>query len=113
MKKLYPILLLLLALPLCVQTKPAPKPAPPPQAPPPEVQQALQKYQAKDLKAAIAVLEPLRGKKGAPPAALALLGSLYFEAGRPQDSLAVLGPLVDAGTAGPVILHTAARAALA
>jgi tetratricopeptide (TPR) repeat protein len=109
MKKLYPILLLL-AAPVLAQ---APKPAPPAQSPPPEVTQALQKYQAKDLKGAIAVLEPLRTKKGAPPAALALLGTLYFEAGRPKDSLAVLGPLVDGGAAGPVILQTAARAALA
>lgn len=107
MKRLYPILLLF-AVPIFAQP-----PKPPPQAPPPEVTQALQKYQAKDLKGAIAVLEPLRTKKGAPPAALALLGSLYFEAGRPKDSLAVLGPLADGGAAGPVILHTAARAALA
>lgn len=114
MKRLYPILfLVLIALPLGAQTKTPPKPAQPPQAPPPEVRQALQKYQAKDLKGAIAVLEPLRGKKGAPPAALALLGTLYFEAGRSKDSLAVLGPLADGGAAGPVILHTAARAALA
>lgn len=109
MKRLYPILLVL-AVPVFAQ---APKPAQPPQAPPPEVTRALQKYQAKDLKGAIAVLEPLRTRKGAPPAALALLGSLYFEAGRPKDSLAVLGPLADGGAAGPVILHTAARAALA
>ncbi len=103
MKWLFPILLL--ALPLPAQT--------PPQQTPPEVTQALQKYQAKDLKGAIAVLEPLRAKKGSPPAALALLGTLYLEAGRPKDSLAVLGPLADGGAAGPVILHTAARAALA
>src|SRR5215210_3216334 len=113
MKRLYPILLALLALPIGAQTKAPPKPAPQTQAPPPEVVQALQKYQAKDLKGAIALLEPLRSKKGAPPAALALLGTLYFEAGRPKDSLAVLGPLSDGGAAGPVILHTAARAALA
>ena len=106
--KLLPILLLL-AVPVFAQ---APKPAPQ-QAPPPEVTAAIKKYQAKDLKGAIAVLEPLRAKKGAPPAALALLGSLYFEAGRPEDSLAVLGPLAEGDAAGPVILHTAARAALA
>src|SRR6186997_1549269 len=69
MKKLLPILLV--AIPLAAQQ---PKPAPQPQAPPPEVTAALQKYQAKDLKGAIAILEPLRTKKGAPPAALALLG---------------------------------------
>src|SRR5687768_10859006 len=113
MKWLYPILLLLIALPLGAQTKAPPKKAAPPSQTPPEVTQALKKYQAKDLKGAIAVLEPLRAKKGAPPAALALLGTLYFEAGRPKASLAVLGPLAEGDAAGPVILHTAARAALA
>lgn len=110
MKKLY-LILLVLAIPVFAQQPK--KPASPPQAPPPEVVRALQKYKAKDLKGAIAILEPLRAKKGAPPAALALLGTLYFEAGRPKDSLAVLGPLADGSAAGPVILHTAARAALA
>ena len=80
---------------------------------PPEVTQALQKYQAKDLKGAIAILEPFKGKKNANPAALGLLGTLYFEAGRPADSLAVLGPLTEGSSTGPAILQTAARAALA
>lgn len=104
-----PILVLaLLALPLAAQTKLGP--------PPPEVQKtiqsALQKAQGGDLKGAIALLEPLK-KPGAHPAALSLLGTLYLDAGRPKDALALLGPIADGGNAGPVILHNAARAALA
>lgn len=129
MRTLYTLLAILAfaALPAGAQQKKAPaKPAPktpaaaqqssPPQPStqvPPEVTQALQKYQAKDLKGAIAVLEPFRAKKDANPASLALLGSFYLEAGRPQDSLAVLAPLTDSKAAGPVVLHTAAKAALA
>ncbi len=100
--------LALLALPLAAQTKLAP--------PPPEVQQtiqsALQKAQGGDLKGAIALLEPLK-KPGAHPAVLSLLGTLYLDAGRPKDALALLGPIADGGNAGPVILQTAASAALA
>jgi Flp pilus assembly protein TadD len=77
------------------------------------VNQAVQKYQAGDLKGAIAVLEPLKGKPGASPSALSLLGTLYLESGRPKESLALLGPLADSKAAGPVILQNAARAALA
>jgi Flp pilus assembly protein TadD len=126
MRTLYPILaiLALAALPAGAQQKKAPQ-KPAPQAPaaapksqpssqvPPEVTQALQKYQAKDLKGAIAVLEPFKAKKDANPASLALLGTFYLEDGRPQDSLAVLGPLADSQAAGPATLQTAARAALA
>ncbi|HEV2853775.1 MAG TPA: tetratricopeptide repeat protein [Thermoanaerobaculia bacterium] len=132
MRTLYPILafLALAALPAGAQQKKAP-PKPAPKAPaaaqqsspqtsaqpspqtPPEVTQALQRYQANDLKGAIAVLEPFRAKKDANPASLALLGAFYLEAGRPQDSLAVLGPLTDSTAAGPMVLHTAAKAALA
>ncbi|HEX9943739.1 MAG TPA: tetratricopeptide repeat protein [Thermoanaerobaculia bacterium] len=106
MRRPYPLLaiLALSALPLAAQPKPGP--------PPPQVEQAVQKYQGGDLKGAIALLEPLKGKPGAHPAALSLLGTLYLEAGRPKESLALLGPLADDDAAGPVILHNAARAAL-
>lgn len=107
MRTLYPILAILAILALAVL------PAGAQQKTPSELTQALQKYQDKDLKGAIAVLEPLKGKKDANPAALALLGTLYFEAGRPADSLAVLDPLTKGSSAGPVILQTAGRAALA
>jgi Flp pilus assembly protein TadD len=87
---------------------PAPKAGPPP----PQVAQAAQEFQQGNLKAAIALLEPLRKKPGVHPAVLALLGTLYLESDRPKDALALLGPLADSGTAGPVILHNAGRAAL-
>jgi len=93
-------------VPLAAQPKP---PAPPP----PQVDQAVSKHQAGDLKGAIAVLEPLKDKPGVHPAALSLLGTLYLEAGRPKNALALLGPLADGDAAGPVILQNAARAALA
>ncbi|HKI00662.1 MAG TPA: tetratricopeptide repeat protein [Thermoanaerobaculia bacterium] len=123
MRRLYPILaiLALTALPLFSQTK-APAKAPanatanpqPKLGPPPlQVEQAARMHQGGDLKGAIALLEPLKAQKGVHPAALSLLGTLYLEAGRPADSLALLGPLADSGAAGPVILQTAARAALA
>jgi tetratricopeptide (TPR) repeat protein len=108
MRSLLPLaaVLGLAALPLAAQPKtPAPQP--------PQVAQAFKKYQAGNLKGAIAELEPLKGKPGVHPAALSLLGTLYLEAGRPKDSLALLGPLADGGQAGPVILQNAARAALA
>jgi tetratricopeptide (TPR) repeat protein len=98
--------LALACLPLAAQTRP---PAPQPS----QLEEAVKKYQAGDLKGAIAVLESLKDKPGVHPAALSLLGTLYLEAGRPKDSLAVLGPLADGDAAGPVILHNAARAALA
>jgi tetratricopeptide (TPR) repeat protein len=100
--------LALVALPLAAQTKPAP--------PSPQVektmQSALQKAQGGDLKGAIALLEPLN-KPGTHPAALSLLGSLYLEVDRPKDALALLGPIAETDAAGPLILHNAARAALA
>lgn len=103
--KLFTILALA-ALPLAAQPKPlGPQP--------PEVDEAVRKYQAGDLKGAIAVLEPFKSQPGAHPAALSLLGTLYLEAERPADSLALLGPLADGERAGPVILHNAARAARA
>jgi cellulose synthase operon protein C len=105
----FALLLSLLSLQsLAAQKKPA---APGP--PPPQVDQAARKYEAGDLKGAIALLEPLRKKPGAHPSALALLGTLYLETGRPKDALALLGPIADSGAAGPVILHNAGRAALA
>ncbi|HET9211877.1 MAG TPA: tetratricopeptide repeat protein [Thermoanaerobaculia bacterium] len=111
MKMLSSALLLLLALaaaPLAAQPKLAP--------PPPEAQQAiqsaLQKAQGGDLAGAIALLEPLR-KPGAHPAVLSLLGSLYLEAGRSREALALLQPIAETAAAGPLILHNAARAALA
>lgn len=88
-----------------------------PKPPSPQVQQtiqsALKKYQGGDLQAAIALLEPLKGKPGTHPAALSLLGTLYLEAGHPKDALALLGPIADSGAAGPVILDSAAKAAIA
>jgi predicted Zn-dependent protease len=100
--------LLLVAAPLAAQ-----KLAPPS----PEIQQAMQsaveKYKAGDLPGAIAILEPVRKEPGTHPAALSLLGTLYLEADRPKDAFAVLGPIADGELAGPVILHNAARAALA
>jgi Flp pilus assembly protein TadD len=106
-KHLLPFLALL-ALPLLAQTKLAP---PSPQVEK-TIQSALEKAQKGDLKGAIAVLEPLK-KPGAHPAALSLLGSLYLETGRPKDALALLGPIAETDAAGPLILHNAARAALA
>ncbi len=81
--------------------------------PPPQVAEAARKYEAGDFKGAIALLEPLRKKPGTHPLALALLGALYLETGRPKEALGLLGPIADSGTAGPVILHNAGRAALA
>src|SRR5215210_3783006 len=113
MRRLFPILALFaiiaLTVPLGAQTKAQPKLGPPPA----QVEQAVKKHQGGDLKGAIALLEPLEGKKDAHPAVLSLLGTLYLEAGRPKESLALLGPIAESGAAGPVILHTAARAALA
>ncbi|MFL6234568.1 MAG: tetratricopeptide repeat protein [Thermoanaerobaculia bacterium] len=106
-----PILLLLLTLatsPLAAQSKIAP----PSQAVQQTIQSALQKAQAGDLQAAVALLEPLN-KPGAHPAALSLLGSLYLETERPKEALALLGPIAETDAAGPLILHNAARAALA
>jgi predicted Zn-dependent protease len=77
------------------------------------MQSAVEKYKAGDLPGAIAILEPVRKEPGTHPAALSLLGTLYLEADRPKDALAVLGPIADGTLAGPVILHNAARAALA
>jgi tetratricopeptide (TPR) repeat protein len=94
------------ALPAAAQ----PKPLGPP---PPQVDEAVKRFQSGDLKGAIALLEPLKGKPGAHPAALALLGTLYLETGRPKDALALLGPIADGDQAGPVILQNAARAAFA
>jgi predicted Zn-dependent protease len=84
------------------------------QAPPPPsvVDQAWGKAQAGDLTGAIALLETLRGKAGAPPPALSLLGFLYLQTDRPRDALALLGPLADTEAAGPLILENAGRAAL-
>ncbi|MFL6237792.1 MAG: tetratricopeptide repeat protein [Thermoanaerobaculia bacterium] len=100
--------LALVALPLAAQTRTAP---PSPQVEK-TIQSALQKAQNGDVQAAIALLEPLN-KPGAHPAALSLLGSLYLETGRPKDALALLGPIAETDAAGPLILHNAARAALA
>jgi tetratricopeptide (TPR) repeat protein len=99
--------LALLAMPLAAQTRPA---SPSPQAAQ-AMQSALQHAHKGDLQGAIALLEPFH-QPGAHPSTLSLLGTLYLEAGRPQDALALLGPLADAGAAGPLILHNAARAAL-
>jgi tetratricopeptide (TPR) repeat protein len=81
------------------------------QAPPP-LEEAVRKAEAGDLKGAIALLEPYKGQSGAPPSALSLLGTLYLGAGRHQEALALLAPLADGETAGPLVLHNAARAAL-
>ncbi len=103
------LLLALAAGPLAAQPKPGP--------PSPEVQKTIQsafaKAQAGDVAGGIALLEPLKNSPGAHPAALSLLGTLYLQAGRPADALALLGPIADTGAAGPLILHNAARAALA
>ncbi len=104
-----PLLLLVGFSPLAAQSNPPGAPGPQP----PQVEEAVKKYQGGDLKGAIAVLEPLKGKPGTHPAALSLLGALYLEAGKAEDSLAILGPLADGNAAGPVILHNAARAARA
>lgn len=82
-------------------------------AAPPVLDQAVAKFRAGDLQGAIALLEPLKGKPGSPPAALSLLGALYLQVDRPKDALALLGPLADTEAAGPVILDNAGRAALA
>lgn len=79
----------------------------------PVVDQAVEKLRAGDVKGALTLLEPLRGKSGAPPAALSLLGALYLQMNRPQDALTILEPLADSEAAGPVILDNAGRAALA
>jgi tetratricopeptide (TPR) repeat protein len=112
-KPLLPSILVLLALAVPPTSAQAPKMAPPSPDTQQAIQSALQKYQAGDVKGAIAVLEPMRGKSGTHPAALSLLGTLYLEADRPKDALAVLGPIADSGAAGPVILDGAGRAALA
>jgi Flp pilus assembly protein TadD len=77
------------------------------------VEEAAKKMQSGDLEGAIAVLEPLKSQPGVHPSALSLLGVLYLQAGRADDSLAVLQPLADGDRAGPLILHSAAKAALA
>ena len=116
MKKLLPTFSVLAVLcvlspgaPLAAQAKPGP--------PSPEMQKliesATKKYQEGDPKGAIALLEPLRARANAHPAALSLLGFLYLETGRPKDSLGLLGPIADTEAAGPLILSSAARAALA
>ncbi len=102
--------LLLAALPCLAQTLPK---NPPEQPQPPQVDEAVKKLQGGDLKGAIAVLEPLRKQQGVHPAALSMLGVLYLQAGRPQDSFALLEPLADGDRAGPLVLQSAARAALA
>ncbi|HEV2845965.1 MAG TPA: tetratricopeptide repeat protein [Thermoanaerobaculia bacterium] len=79
----------------------------------PQVEEAVRKAQGGDLKGAIALLEPLKGQAGVHPSVLSLLGTLYLEDGRIQDSLTLLIPLADKEEAGPVLLHNAARAALA
>jgi tetratricopeptide (TPR) repeat protein len=117
MKPLMPSFLVLLALAVPPTYAQAPAQAPKMAPPSPQTQQtiqsAIQKYKAGDVKGAIAVLEPLRGKPGTHPAALSLLGTLYLEDDRPKDALAILGPIADGGAAGPMILHNAGRAALA
>jgi tetratricopeptide (TPR) repeat protein len=100
--------LALLAPSLPAQTRPSP---PSPQVEK-TIQSALQKARKGDLKGAVAVLEPLN-RPGAHPAALSLLGTLYLESGRPKEALALLGPIAESGAAGPLILQSAARAALA
>ena len=120
MKKLLPTPSLVLAVlavlcvlfptaPLAAQAKPGP--------PSPEMQKliesATKKYQEGDLKGAITLLEPLRARANAHPAALSLLGFLYLQTGRPKESLGLLGPIADTDAAGPLILSSAARAALA
>jgi len=102
------LLLALAAAPLAGQ----PKMAPPPPAVQQTIQAALQKAQGGDIQGAISLLAPLN-KPGAHPAALSLLGSLYLQIGRSKEALALLGPIAETAAAGPVILHNAARAALA
>ena len=97
--------LVLAALPCFAQT--------PEQPQPPQIEQAVKKLQGGDLQGAIALLEPLRNQPGVHPAALSMLGVLYLQAGRPKDSFALLEPLADGDRAGPLILQSAARAALA
>src|SRR6185295_14737886 len=93
------------ALPCFAQT--------PEQPQPPQIDQAAKKLQGGDLQGAIALLEPLRNQPGVHPAALSMLGVLYLQAGRPKDSFALLEPLADGARAGPLLLQSAARAALA
>ena len=95
----------LAALPCLAQT--------PEQPQPPQIEQAVKKLQGGDLQGAIALLEPLRNQPGVHPAALSMLGVLYLQAGRPKDSFALLEPLADGDRAGPLVLQSAARAALA
>jgi tetratricopeptide (TPR) repeat protein len=99
------IVLALAALPGLAQTSEQPQP--------PQVEQAVKKLQGGDLQGAIALLEPLRNQPGVHPAALSMLGVLYLQAGRPKDSFALLEPLADGERAGPLVLQSAARAALA
>lgn len=100
-KNLVLAVLFLLAIPLAAQ------------APPPELEEAVRKAEAGDVKGAIALLEPFKGQPGAPPAALSLLGTLYVEAGRPQEGLVLLAPIADQEVAGPLVLYNAGRAAMA
>ena len=110
MKTKFLALALVLSLsPAAAQTA---KPTPPPPQVEKTVQDAVAKWQKGDLKGAIALLEPLN-KPGTHPSALSLLGTLYLEAGRPKDAIALLGPIADSDAAGPLILNSAARAALA
>ncbi|HEY7213289.1 MAG TPA: tetratricopeptide repeat protein, partial [Thermoanaerobaculia bacterium] len=102
--------LMLAALPCLAQTPPQ---NPPEQPQPPQIDQAVKKLQGGDLKGAIALLEPLRNQAGTHPAALSMLGVLYLQAGRPKDSFALLEPLADSDRAGPLVLQSAARSALA
>ncbi len=77
------------------------------------VDQALERFDAGELEAAIGLLEPLAGLAETPPQLRAVLGALYLEAGRSAEALALLEPMAAAEGADPAVLYNAARAALA
>jgi tetratricopeptide (TPR) repeat protein len=113
MKKTYLLLISVLLLALPALADPPQKLEPPSAQVQQLIQSAVKKYQAGDLAAAIAMLEPLKNKPGTHPAALSLLGTLYLESGRSKEALELLGPIADTDAAGPLILSGAAHAALA
>jgi predicted Zn-dependent protease len=120
-RRILPLLLILALAAAALAAQPMAPPSPPSPKPPaaPAVdlqtvfQQARQKFEAHDLKGALALLEPYGKDPSVPPPFLALLGAVYLELDRPADALKLLDPLAKVEDAGPAVLYNAARAALA